>query len=92
MSHKSFELNTSLLEANYVNQSIIDGLVENVESIKDLLVFDSKTENAIGLDSGGFSHNIIGMCLQSISKASSYSLANSVVKGLGLENLGWSCE
>lgn len=92
MSHESFELNTSLLKTKLVSQPIIDDLVQNVQSIKDLLEFDFETEDAIGIRQGGFSHNIIGLSLQSIAKAGSDTLANSVIKGLGLDNLGWRCE
>lgn len=90
MTHACFDLNYSEMVALGLSDESIDMLQENVEKIRELLVFDDETEDVIGLSAGGFTHNIIGMTLQVIAKNFSNQVANKVLLGFGLDELGWS--
>jgi hypothetical protein len=91
MTHATFEPDyvTMSLDENQGDEKI-DKLQEQVECIRDHLVFDEDSEETIAIVQGGFTHNVIGMSLSAINAEFGKDLTNSILVGLGLENVGWS--
>lgn len=89
MTNQTFEPDYYTLSVSGVEDEKINKLQNYVEEIRDLLVFDDETEETIGLVSGGFTHNCIGLTLACISDLFDKSLANKVLLGFSLEDFGW---
>ena len=90
MSGANFQIDFIALGLDEKLEKIELEEIENeVDHIRDLLVFDDDTNETIGLVSGGYTHNIIGLILRGLAKKFGDNVAQAVVDGFELHDFGW---